>query len=213
MFAKTYGATTLGIDGVLIEVEADVTNGLPKFEIVGLADVAVKEAKERVRPAIRNTNVNLMPKKVTINLAPADLRKNGSSLDLPIAIALLEAYGFLPKDCCSDSLLAAELSLDGQVKTITGILSMTILGKELNFKRFFVAKGNEQEALLVEGIEVYAISKLSELIDFLQGKIKLKQAKRQKRLSQNMKFKEDFARCTRAIFSKKSIRNSCSRWS
>ena len=127
MFAKTYGATTLGIDGVLIEVEADVANGLPKFEIVGLADVAVKEAKERVRPAIRNTNVNLVPKKVTINLAPADLRKNGSSLDLPIAIALLEAYGFLPKDCCSDSLLAAELSLDGQVKTITGILSMAIL--------------------------------------------------------------------------------------
>lgn len=76
MFAKTYGATTLGIDGVLIEVEADVANGLPKFEIVGLADVAVKEAKERVRPAIRNTNVNLVPKKVTINLAPADLRKN-----------------------------------------------------------------------------------------------------------------------------------------
>ena len=75
MFAKTYGATTLGIDGVLIEVEADVANGLPKFEIVGLADVAVKEAKERVRPAIRNTNVNLVPKKVTINLAPADLRK------------------------------------------------------------------------------------------------------------------------------------------
>ena len=105
---------------------------MPKFEIVGLADVAVKEAKERVRPAIRNTNVNLVPKKVTINLAPADLRKNGSSLDLPIAIALLEAYGFLPKDCCSDSLLAAELSLDGQVKTITGILSMAILCKELN---------------------------------------------------------------------------------
>lgn len=205
MFAKTYGATTLGIDGVLIEVEADVTNGLPKFEIVGLADVAVKEAKERVRPAIRNTNVNLMPKKVTINLAPADLRKNGSSLDLPIAIALLEAYGFLPKDCCSDSLLAAELSLDGQVKTITGILSMTILGKELNFKRFFVAKGNEQEALLVEGIEVYAISKLSELIDFLQGKIKLKQAKRQKRLSQNMKFKEDFADVQGQFLAKKAL--------
>ena len=75
MFAKTYGATTLGIDGVLIEVEADVANGLPKFEIVGLADVAVKEAKERVRPAIRNTNVNLVPKKVTINLAPADCAK------------------------------------------------------------------------------------------------------------------------------------------
>lgn len=205
MFAKTYGATTLGIDGVLIEVEADVANGLPKFEIVGLADVAVKEAKERVRPAIRNTNVNLVPKKVTINLAPADLRKNGSSLDLPIAIALLEAYGFLPKDCCSDSLLAAELSLDGQVKTITGILSMAILCKELKFKKFFVAKGNEQEALLVEGIEVYAIATLSELIDFLQGKIKLKPAKRQKRLSQDMQFKEDFADVQGQFLAKKAL--------
>ena len=205
MFAKTYGATTLGIDGVLIEVEADVANGLPKFEIVGLADVAVKEAKERVRPAIRNTNVNLVPKKVTINLAPADLRKNGSSLDLPIAIALLEAYGFLPKDCCSDSLLDSELSLDGQVKTIIGILSMAILCKELKFKKFFVAKGNEQEALLVEGIEVYAIATLSELIDFLQGKIKLKPAKRQKRLSQDMQFKEDFADVQGQFLAKRAL--------
>lgn len=89
---------------------------------------------------------------------------------MPIAIALLEAYGFLPKDCCSDSLLAAELSLDGQVKTITGILSMAILCRDLHLKRFLVAKGNEQEALLVDGIEVYAIENLSELIDFLQGR-------------------------------------------
>ena len=205
MFAKIYGATTLGIDGVLIEVEADVSNGLPKFEIVGLADVAVKEAKERVRPAIRNTNVNLVPKKITINLAPADLRKNGSSLDLPIAIALLEAYGFLPKDCCKDSLLAAELSLDGDVKTIIGILPMAILCKELKLKRLFVAKGNEQEALLVEGIEVYAISKLSELIDFLTGRIKLQPAKRMVQIEEDTSFSEDFADVQGQFMAKKAL--------
>lgn len=205
MFAKIYGATTLGIDGVLIEVEADVSNGLPKFEIVGLADVAVKEAKERVRPAIRNTNVNLVPKKITINLAPADLRKNGSSLDLPIAIALLEAYGFLPKDCCKDSLLAAELSLDGDVKTIIGILPMAILCKDLKLKRLFVAKGNEQEALLVEGIEVYAISKLSELIDFLTGRIKLQPAKRVAQIEEDTSFSEDFADVQGQFMAKKAL--------
>lgn len=205
MFAKIYGATTLGIDGVLIEVEADVSNGLPKFEIVGLADVAVKEAKERVRPAIRNTNVNLVPKKITINLAPADLRKNGSSLDLPIAIALLEAYGFLPKNCCKDSLLAAELSLDGDVKTIIGILPMAILCKDLKLKRLFVARGNEQEALLVEGIEVYAISKLSELIDFLTGRIKLQPAKRVVQIEENISFSEDFADVQGQFMAKKAL--------
>ena len=205
MFAKIYGATTLGIDGVLIEVEADVSNGLPKFEIVGLADVAVKEAKERVRPAIRNTNVNLVPKKITINLAPADLRKNGSSLDLPIAVALLEAYGFLPKDCCKDSLLAAELSLDGDVKTIIGILPMAILCKELKLKRLFVAKGNEQEALLVEGIEVYAISKLSELIDFLTGRITLQSAKRVAQIEEDASFSEDFADVQGQFMAKKAL--------
>ena len=149
--------------------------------------------------------MNLVPKKITINLAPADLRKNGSSLDLPIAIALLEAYGFLPKDCCKDSLLAAELSLDGDVKTIIGILPMAILCKELKLKRLFVAKGNEQEALLVEGIEVYAISKLSELIDFLTGRIKLQPAKRVAQIEENTSFSEDFADVQGQFMAKKAL--------
>lgn len=205
LFAKTYGATTIGIDGVLIEVEADVSNGLPSFEIVGLADIAVKEAKERVRPAIRNINIALPPKKITINLAPADLRKNGSSLDLPIAIALLEAYGFLPRDSCKDSLLAAELSLDGKVKTITGILPIAILAKEKNFKRLFVAKGNEQEALLVEGLKVYAIETLSEIIEFLEGKNELQEAKRIKIIENESQFKDDFADVQGQYLAKKAL--------
>lgn len=205
MFAKTYGATTMGIDGVLVEVEVDVSNGLPKFEIVGLADVAVKEAKERVRPAIRNAQINLPPKKITVNLAPADLRKNGSALDLPIAVALLEAYGILPTECVKDSLLAAELSLDGQVKTIIGILPIAILAKSLKLKRLFVAKGNEQEALLVEGIEVYAISKLSELIAFLMGKLVLKPIERSLVTTETENFNEDFADVQGQFMAKKAL--------
>ena len=147
MFAKTFGATTLGIDGMLIEVEADVTNGLPKFEIVGLADIAVKEARERVRAAVRNAGVTLAPKRITVNLAPADLRKNGSMLDLPIAVALLQAYGYLDRESCADSMFVAELSLEGQLRTVPGVLPMAILllshpsQKAGNSKRKKVKKG------------------------------------------------------------------------
>ena len=122
---------------MLIEVEADVTNGLPKFEIVGLADMAVREAKERVRAAIRNAGVSLMPKRITINLAPADLKKNGSMLDLPIAIALLQAYGYLDKAKCMDSMFVAELSLEGQVRTVAGVLPMAIFMQKAQYKAIF----------------------------------------------------------------------------
>lgn len=205
MFAKTFGATTLGIDGMLIEVEADVTNGLPKFEIVGLADVAVKEARERVRAAIRNAGCNLMPKRITVNLAPADLRKNGSMLDLPIAIALLQAYGYLDKQSCFNSMFVAELSLEGQLRTVTGVLPMAILCQKLNIKRFFVAKGNEQEALLVDGIEVYAVEELSQLIAFLEGKEKLMPAKRTSSKPDNDNFVDDFADVQGQFMAKKAL--------
>ena len=205
MFAKTFGATTLGIDGMLIEVEADVTNGLPKFEIVGLADIAVKEARERVRAAIRNAGVTLMPKRITVNLAPADLRKNGSMLDLPIAIALLEAYGYLDKEKCTDSIFVAELSLEGQVRTVPGILPMAILCRKLNIKRFFVAKGNEHEALLVDGIEVYAVEELSQLIAFLEGRGKLEPAVRIPSKADNGVFVDDFADVQGQFMAKKAL--------
>lgn len=205
MFAKTFGATTLGIDGMLIEVEADVTNGLPKFEIVGLADMAVREAKERVRAAIRNAGVSLMPKRITVNLAPADLKKNGSMLDLPIAIALLQAYGYLDREKCTDSMFVAELSLEGQLRTVTGVLPMAMLCRNLRIKRFFVAKGNEQEALLVDGIEVYAVEELSELIAFLDGRKKLLPAVRAEQIEPENVFIDDFADVQGQFMAKKAL--------
>ena len=205
MFAKTFGATTLGVDGVLIQVEADVANGLPKFEIVGLAEAAVKESRERVRAAIGNSGIGLMPKRITVNLAPADLRKTGSSLDLPIAIALLQAYEYLPREACQDCMFAAELSLEGQVRTVTGILPMAVMCKNLGIKRFFVAKGNEQEALLVDGLEVYAIAHLSQLIKFLDGSAELKPAKRCAEVAVDMDFVDDFADVQGQFIAKKAM--------
>ncbi len=179
---------------------------MPKFEIVGLADAAVKEARERVRAAIRNAGITLMPKRITINLAPADLRKNGSSLDLPIAIALLEAYEILPKEVCESSMFAAELSLEGQIRTIPGVLSIAILCKELGIKRLFVAKDNEKEALLVEGIDVYAVSDLAEIIDFFQGRTKLLPEKRTvDDLVDDRTFIDDFADVQGQFMAKKAL--------
>lgn len=170
MFAKTYGATTLGVDGVLIDVEVDTSFGLPGFDIVGLPDTSVREAKERVRTAIKNSGIRLKQEKVTINLAPADIRKDSSGLDLPIAIGLLTAYGILPQTALKGCLFAAELSLEGALRRIHGILPMAVHAREHGFTTLFVAEDNVNEALLVEGLTVYGMKNLADLVDFLLKK-------------------------------------------
>ena len=168
MFAKTYGATTLGVNGVLIDVEVDVSNGFPGFDIVGLLDTAVKESKERVRTAIKNSGFQVKQQKVTINLAPANIRKDSSGLDLPIAVGLLVAYGILPQEKTEAALFAAELSLEGELRAVSGILPMTLHAKERGLKKIFVAPENANEALLVDGIEVYAVKHLADLVEGLR---------------------------------------------
>ena len=170
MFAKTYGSTTEGVDGVLIDVEVDVSNGLPAFDIVGLPDTAVRESKERVRTAIRNSGLSMRAEKVTINLAPADIRKDSSGLDLPIAMGLLLAHGLIPQGCTENCLFAAELSLEGELRSIHGILPMAVNGQARGFTKIFVAEGNVNEALLVDGLQVYGMRNLSDLVDFLTGR-------------------------------------------
>ena len=176
MYAKTYGATTMGVDGLLITVEVDCANGLPAFDIVGLPDTAVRESKERVRTAIKNAGIALKQEKVTINLAPADVRKDSSGLDLPIAMGLLAAYGIVAEERMEHALFAAELSLEGKLRSIRGILPMTVNARQMGFRKIFVASGNANEALLVDGIEVYAVDTLSELVDGLLGKQLLRPA-------------------------------------
>ncbi len=183
MFAKTYGAATASIDGVLIEVEADICQGLPGFNIVGLPDTAVREAKERVKTAIKNSGIKLAPRRITINLAPANLKKDGCGLDLPIAVAVLAAYGFIPQNICRSFLFAGELSFEGKLRTISGILPMAICAQQNGLQKFILPQGNENEALLVKDIEVFAITSLAELVEFLNKRRKFSPATRTKEIS------------------------------
>ena len=193
MFARTFGATTLGVDGLIIHVEVDSAAGLPGFDIVGLADALVKEAKERVRTAIRNSGIKLRQEKVTINLAPADVRKDSSGLDLPIAVGLLAAYGLVSAATLDKYLFAAELSLEGDCRGIRGILPMAVKAKEEGFTAMFVARDNVNEALLVEGLEVYALDNLAQLVGFLTGQERLVPAKPQVATEAEGIFSDDFA--------------------
>ena len=193
MFARTFGATTLGVDGLIIDVEVDAAAGLPGFDIVGLADALVKEAKERVRTAIRNSGIQLRQEKVTINLAPADVRKDSAGLDLPIAVGLLAAYGLISAETLDKYLFAAELSLEGECRSIRGILPMAVKAKEAGFQAMFVASDNADEALLVDGLEVYAVDNLAQLVGFLTGQERLLPVKPQAPIREEREFADDFA--------------------
>ena len=193
MFARTYGATTLGVDGQIIDVEVDAAAGLPGFEIVGLADASVREAKERVRTAIRNSGIQLRQEKVTINLAPADVRKDSSGLDLPIAVGMLAAYGLVSAATLDTYLFAAELSLEGDCRGIRGILPMAVKAREAGLQAVFVARANANEALLVEGIQVYALDNLAQLVSFLTGQERLEPAKPEVWTAAEQEVQDDFA--------------------
>ena len=172
MIAKINGFALLGLDGVPIEVEVDINNGLPAFEVVGLADTAVKESKERVRSAIKNSGRSVPIKRITINLAPADVKKEGSVLDLAIAIGVLTASTQLQAEL-SDIVFLGELSLDGSLRRINGVLPILISAMNMGYKKFIIPKANEREASFVQGIEVYALESLKETVDFLSGLIQV----------------------------------------
>jgi len=168
MLAKTRTCALVGLDGVMVETEVDIAPGLPAFHIVGLADIAVQESKERVRAAIRNSGVEFPMRRIAVNLAPADVRKSGPAYDLPIAVGILTSTGQVP-EIDSESLLLGELALDGTLRTTQGILPMVAVGKQQGFKRAFVPAINAEEAALVHGIEVLPVKNLVEMIAFLRS--------------------------------------------
>ncbi|MBN4064168.1 YifB family Mg chelatase-like AAA ATPase [Dehalococcoides mccartyi] len=168
MLAKTRTCALVGLDGVVVETEVDIAPGLPAFHIVGLADTAVQESKERVRAAIRNSGVEFPMRRIAVSLAPADIRKSGPAYDLPIAIGILTATGQVP-ELDGNSLLLGELGLDGSLRKTQGILPMIAVGKRQGFTRAFVPKVNAGEAALVSGIEVFPVSNLTEMIGFLRS--------------------------------------------
>ena len=172
MVSKVLSATVVGLDGVLIEVETDILNGLPSFTIVGLPDKAVEESKERVRSAIKNSGAEFPTKKVTVNLAPGDLPKEGPAFDLPIAVSILLSSGQLVFDS-STTLFVGELSLNGELRLSKGILPIVLAAKEKGLKSVFIPQQNEKEAEVVQGIDIYPVKNVKDLFNHLVGNKKL----------------------------------------
>ncbi len=194
MISKLYSVSVLGLDGQLIEVEADTSSSLPSFVVVGLPDKAVDESKERVKSAIKNSSLPFPRTKVTVNLAPADVKKIGSVFDLPIALGILKTQNVVDVDM-SDSVFLGELSLDGSLRKINGVLPSVLFAKSKGFKKVFVPVDNAFEASLVEGIDVYPVKDLSSLVLHLTGNPVLEKYIRTKKLSDlaSLDYDIDFA--------------------
>ena len=178
MYKKVFSATLRGINGMLTEVEADSSNGLPSFSMVGNLSGSVKEAGDRVRTALKNSEIDIPAKKVTINIVPADIRKDGTNFDLPIAVAILKSLEIIDSDFIDDYAFLGELNLNGDIVSVRGVLSMVTCLKENNIKGVFIPKSNEKEALIVEGIDIIPISNLKELISIISDEKTFKNIKR-----------------------------------
>lgn len=161
-----------GLSGYLVEIQTDVSGGLPNFDVVGLPDMRVKESKERVRLAIKNSGIEFPSRKIVVNLAPADIRKEGTFFDLPIAVGILIAIGEIRSIKIKDfesTIFLGELSLDGNINRVNGILPMCIEALELGIKRVIIPKENELEASIIKGLDIIPVENLLELIDYLRG--------------------------------------------
>ena len=175
MLSIVKSMSLLGLDGCLIYVQVDVSMGIPGWDIVGLPDTSVKEAKERVRTAIKNSGYELQSRKIIVNLAPADTKKEGSAFDLPIAIGILlctEVIGQISEDIA----FIGELSLDGKISKVNGILPMCIEAKKLGIKQVILPKENAQEAAVVDELDIYGANTLGEVVDFLNGNSKIEKS-------------------------------------
>jgi magnesium chelatase family protein len=175
MLARTYSCAVIGLDGVIIEVEVDQAPGLPGMDIVGLPDAAVKEARQRVEAAIKNTGLPYPRKRIVVNLAPATVRKEGSSYDLPVALGVLVMLEFLPQEALQGALVVGELSLDGTVRHVRGVLPMAATARAENYARVFVPAVDAPEAALIPGLEVYPVESLAQLYRHLSGEAPIAQ--------------------------------------
>ncbi len=168
MLSKVFSSATYGIDAYIIEVETHCEKQLPGFTIVGLPDSAVKESRERVTAAIKNSGFEFPLKKITVNLAPADIKKEGSAFDLPIAIGLLAAVEKIPKENLHKTIMLGELALDGNLRRIKGGLSIAVEAKKKGFEKLFLPTDSVKEASIVEGIDVYGFNSLTEVVQYIK---------------------------------------------
>ena len=170
MLSRVLSAYVIGIDAHLIEVEADIASrGLPHFSMVGLPDAAVKESRDRIKAALKNIGFNFPLKQITIKPGPADMKKEGSSFDLPIAIGIVAAEGIIPQNRLNDYIMTGELSLDGRIKPVKGALPIALEAKRLGYKGLILPAENAAEAAVVSGIAVYGMVSLPEVIEYLNG--------------------------------------------
>lgn len=168
MYSIVSTAIVCGIRSVLVQVEADVCDGMPAFEMVGVLSSEVKEAKERIRAAIRNSGIRLAPKKITVNLYPADIRKSGTVFDLPIALAILAAYGRIPQEYLDNILFAGEISLNGEIRPTEGVLPMVLAAQEAGKKVVCVPRENIREAQIVKGITILPGDNLNQVTELVR---------------------------------------------
>ena len=173
MLSKINSMALQGLDGYLIDVQVDVSNGMPCWEIVGLPDTSVKEAKERVRTAIKNIGYEMLSKRIIINLAPADIKKEGSVFDLPIAIGILMDLEEIHAKDLSQIAFIGELSLDGKINRVNGILPMCIEAQKLGIKKLIVPKENAKEAAIVKEMEVLGAKDLKQVVKYLNNELQI----------------------------------------
>ena len=175
MLSKVLSASVIGIEAFKVEVEVDISSrGLPHFSMVGLPDAAVKESRDRVRASLKNIGFNFPLKQITVNLAPADLKKEGSAFDLPIGVGIISSEGLIDQAAIDGYLFTGELSLDGRVKPVRGALSMAIMVRDAGLRGIILPAENAPEAAVVSGVKVYGVKSLPEVVDFLKGSMSLR---------------------------------------
>jgi len=169
MLAKVYSVAVSGLDAYSVEVEVDLAAGLPMFTVVGLPDLTVRESRERVRSALRNSGFSFPQRKITVNLAPADLRKEGAAFDLPIAVGILAAEGIIPAAVLRELVMVGEVSLEGGIKPVHGALSMALACRSRGIKGLLVPVENAREAAIVEDVPVYPVATVPQVVEHLTG--------------------------------------------
>ena len=192
MLSIINSSTLVGIEGIIVEVEVDITNGIPSFNIVGLAGASIKESRERVKSAILNSGYKFPNSRIVVNLSPADMKKEGAYFDLPISIGILRNFINESDEYLNESLFIGELSLDGKLRKVKGILSLVINAKNKGIKRVFLPKENEREALFVKEIEIIPVETLKECIGFINKEIVIKKEKI-KFIQSKENYDEDFS--------------------
>ena len=182
-----------GLDGYLINVEVDVANGMPNWEIVGLPDVSLRESKERVRTAIRNIGYDFPSRRIVVNLAPANTKKEGSLFDLPIAIGILIDNGYIKQQNLEKTVFIGELSLDGKLNKVKGVLPITIEAKKMGIERIILPKENVKEASVIEHIQIIGIDNLTQVVNYLNGTEKIQAFENTDKILNDSEYDIDFA--------------------